>query len=175
MAESRNVWGATARELLAVKQVVKKLPRFLWDRSFTVVTDYDPLLAKRQEKMVLSMSEFDFTLRYKPGDLMIFLDALSRLPATVAGIVKTVTKEKRRYSSRKLTLTWESIMGTHRLWAGWEMSSGIRSIMISEPGYIDVPMFAKWQKKTKMRYSWPSGLRSLSFACCLRWSVEVAL
>jgi hypothetical protein len=105
MAESRNVWGATARELLAVKQVVKKLPRFLWDRSFTVVTDYDPLLAKRQEKMVLSMSEFDFTLRYKPGDLMIFLDALSRLPATVAGIVKTVTKEKRRYSSRKLTLT----------------------------------------------------------------------
>jgi hypothetical protein len=121
MTESRNVWGATDRELLAVKQVVKKLSRFLWDRSFTVVTDHEHLLGlfqkkefatKRQEKMVLSMLEFDFTLRYKPGKLMIFPDALSRVPATVAGIVKTVTQEE-GYSSRKLTLPWESIMG-HR-------------------------------------------------------------
>jgi len=86
MTESQKVWGATDRELLAVKQVVKKLSRFLWGRSFTVVTDHEPLLGlfqkkefdtKRQEKMVLSMLEFDFTLRYKPGKLMIFPDALS--------------------------------------------------------------------------------------------------
>jgi hypothetical protein len=50
--------------------------------------------AKRQEKMVLSMLEFDFTLRYKRGQLMIFPDALSRVPVTVAGIAKTVTLEK---------------------------------------------------------------------------------
>ena len=47
--------------------------------------------------MVLSMSEFDFTLRNKPEKLMIFLDALSRVPATVAGIVKTVTQEEGRF------------------------------------------------------------------------------
>jgi len=46
--------------------------------------------------MVLSMLEFDFTLRYKPGKLMIFPDALSRVPASVAGIVKTVTQDEGR-------------------------------------------------------------------------------
>jgi len=46
--------------------------------------------------MVLSMLEFDFTLRCKPGKFMIFHDALSRVPATVAGIVKTVTQEEGR-------------------------------------------------------------------------------
>jgi hypothetical protein len=42
------------------------------------------------------MLEFDFTLRYKPGKFMIFPDALSRVPATVAGIVKTVNEEEGR-------------------------------------------------------------------------------
>ena len=105
MTESQKVWGATDRELLAVKQVVKKLSRFLWGRSFTFVIDHEPLLAlfqkkefatERREEMVLSMLEFDFTLRYKPGKLMIFPDALSRVLATVAGIVKTVTQEEGR-------------------------------------------------------------------------------
>ena len=86
MTESQKVWGATDRELLAVKEVVKKLTRFLWGRSFIDVTEHEPLLGlfqkkefrtKRQEKMVLSMLEFDFTLMYKPGKLMIFPDALS--------------------------------------------------------------------------------------------------
>ena len=36
MTESQKVWGATDRELLAVKQVVKKLSRFLW-------VDHSPL------------------------------------------------------------------------------------------------------------------------------------
>jgi hypothetical protein len=57
----------------------------------------------------------DFTLKYKPGQLMIFPDALSSVPASVAGIVKTVTQEEGSYSSRNLTLTWRSIMGTQRL------------------------------------------------------------
>ena len=83
----------------------KKLSRFLWGGLFTVVTDLEHLhglfqkqefATKRQEKMVLSMLEFDFTLGYKPGKLMIFPDALSRVPATVAGIVKTVIQEKGR-------------------------------------------------------------------------------
>ena len=102
MTESQKVWSATDRELLAVKHVVKKLYRFFWGRSFIVVTDHEPLLGlfqkkefatKRQEKVVLSMLEFEFPLRYKHGKLMIFSDALSRVPATVAGIVKTVTQE----------------------------------------------------------------------------------
>jgi hypothetical protein len=102
MKESQKVWGGTETELLAVKQVVNKLFRFLWGGSFTVVTDHESLLGlfqkkefatKRQEKVVLSMLEFEFPLRYKHGKLMIFSDALSRVPATVAGIVKTVTQE----------------------------------------------------------------------------------
>ena len=66
MTESQKVWGATDRELLAVKQVVKKLSRFLWGRSFTVVADHEPLLDLFQKKefAVLSILEFDFTLKY---------------------------------------------------------------------------------------------------------------
>jgi len=47
--------------------------------------------------MVLSILEFDLTLRYNRGNLMIFPDALSRVPATVAGIVKTVAQEEERF------------------------------------------------------------------------------
>jgi hypothetical protein len=72
MTESQKVC-ATDRELLAVKQVGKKLSRFLWGRSFIFVTDHEPLLGlfqkkefgtKRQGNMVLSILEFDFTLKY---------------------------------------------------------------------------------------------------------------
>jgi len=78
MTESQRIWGATDRELLAVKQVVKSLSRFLRGRSFTVVTVHEPLLGLFQKK------EF-------------------------------ATKRKEGYSSRKLALTWGSIMGTQRV------------------------------------------------------------
>jgi len=64
------------------------------------VTNHDPLLVllqqkqvatKRQEKMLLSI---DFTLRYRPGKLMNFRDAFSRVPATVPDIVKTFTQDE---------------------------------------------------------------------------------
>jgi hypothetical protein len=34
MTESQKIWGGTDRELLTVKQVVKKLSQFLWGRLF---------------------------------------------------------------------------------------------------------------------------------------------
>jgi len=53
MTESQKVRGATDRELLPVKQVVKKLSRFLWGRSFTVVTDHEPLPGLFRRKNLL--------------------------------------------------------------------------------------------------------------------------
>ena len=53
MTESQKVCGATDRELLAVKEVIKKLSRFLWGRSFTAVTDHEPVLGLFQKKNLL--------------------------------------------------------------------------------------------------------------------------
>ena len=84
----RYVGSSKESWMLDPKFKPKKLSRFLWGGLFTVVTDLEHLhglfqkqefATKRQEKMVLSMLEFDFTLGYKPGKLMIFPDAVSQV------------------------------------------------------------------------------------------------
>jgi len=52
-----------------------------------------------------------FTLMYKPGKLMIFPDAWSRVPATVADIVKTVTQEEGRLFSEEAHIALGNLNG----------------------------------------------------------------
>ena len=142
------------------------------------MTDHEPLLGlfqkkefatKRQDKMVLSMLEFDFTLRYKPEKLMIFPDALSRVPASVAGIVKTVTQDEGRLFFEEAHI----VLGKHNGYT--ETLSRMKDVFWNAKHY-DIRRwmstcgcsFAKKHKKTKKRFSEPSGHTSLSSAWCLR-------
>jgi hypothetical protein len=82
--ESR--YHATHRELLAVLSCVKHWRVHLIDRPFTIFTDHQPLvpLIKKREitdsrtlRWVYQLSEFAFTLKYRPGVSNQNADALS--------------------------------------------------------------------------------------------------
>ena len=52
LIESRKLWGSTDRELLAVRDCMKKITRFLWGRKFVVVTYHEPLLGLKEERFL---------------------------------------------------------------------------------------------------------------------------
>ena len=86
-AESR--YPAHKREFLAMKwAITDKLRDYLLGNKFTVLTDNNPLLyvttsAKLDatgQRWVAALSQFDFTVKYKPGKNNAAADALSRKP-----------------------------------------------------------------------------------------------
>lgn len=75
------------RELLAIINALKVWRHYLQGRKFTVYTDHNslqyintqPTLSKRQAGWLDLLQEFDFEIKYKPGNSNVVADALSRL------------------------------------------------------------------------------------------------
>ncbi|XP_019628682.1 PREDICTED: uncharacterized protein K02A2.6-like [Branchiostoma belcheri] len=77
------------REMLAVVYGCEKFKTYLYGRRFTIESDHKPLeqidrknLTKapaRLQRLLLRIQEYDYHLKYKPGNEMLVADALSRL------------------------------------------------------------------------------------------------
>ena len=81
-------YGVTERECLAIVYSLKEFRSYIYGTHFKVVTDHMSLtwLAKLHEtnprltRWILALSEYDFTIAYRPGKSHANADALSRLP-----------------------------------------------------------------------------------------------
>ena len=83
-------YSTIERELAALRWGVKTFRSFLYGQFFIIHTDHRPLMYLQDMKMIDSrlsrtleeLSEFDFIVKYCPGDQNVAADWLSRLPGT---------------------------------------------------------------------------------------------
>ena len=91
--ERERNYSSTERECYAVVWEITSLRTYIEGAHFTVRTDHDPLRSLmrlkesscRLTRWRLRLSEFDFTIEYRPGRVHRVLDALSRLVAPNTG------------------------------------------------------------------------------------------
>ena len=84
-------YSTTEREALAVISAVKNFYPYLYGRTFTLITDHNPLttltklrdVGGRLSCWILFLQQFDYTMVYKTGSLNTDADALSRVPQSV--------------------------------------------------------------------------------------------
>lgn len=87
--KSEEKYSAIEKELLAVVWACKYFRPYLYGRKFILYTDHKPLtyglnLKDTNNRLVhwrLSLSEFDYEIRYRPGKQNVVADSLSRLPS----------------------------------------------------------------------------------------------
>lgn len=86
-------------ETLAVVESLKKSRSSLLGIKFTVVTDCNSLKATSEKKLItriarwwLQLQEFTFNVKYRPGNRMKHVDALSRNPGTSNEILKVMSE-----------------------------------------------------------------------------------
>lgn len=93
LASAEKKYSQLEKEGLAIVFAVKKLHQYLAGRQFTIYSDHKPLqylfgeshqvpvmAASRIRRWALTLSEYNYTIRYRPGAQMCNADALSRLP-----------------------------------------------------------------------------------------------
>ena len=91
------------KEALAVIYSVQMFRNYVYGRSITIITDHQPLvwfktadLNTRVQKWIFKLSEYDYTIIYKPGKLNSNADALSRNPVENVDVnVMTRAKAKK--------------------------------------------------------------------------------
>ena len=88
----RKVWQELP--LYKIILILIKLYQYIYDRSFTIVTDHNPLLgissknksisvmlASRTQQCAIIMSVYDYNLTYKSGNIYKNIDSLSQFPS----------------------------------------------------------------------------------------------
>ena len=70
--------------------VIQRYLAYLYGRPFQVIGDHKPLVticakalhaaAPRLQRMLLNIQDYNFSIEYRPGDIMILVDTLSHLP-----------------------------------------------------------------------------------------------
>ncbi len=86
------------KEALSIMFGLKRFETYLYGRHFTILTDNKPLerifgpktavptlAAQRLQRWAVTLSAFDYTMRYIPSKENVFADALSRLPLPTMG------------------------------------------------------------------------------------------
>ena len=87
--ETRCKYAAYDKEMFAILEALRVWRPYLAGKPFKIVTDHEPLqylqsqntLSPRQARWLDRLSEYQFTIVYKPGRLNTVADALSRRPA----------------------------------------------------------------------------------------------
>ncbi|XP_054279051.1 uncharacterized protein K02A2.6-like [Macrosteles quadrilineatus] len=93
LTKCETKYSQIEKEALALLFAIKKFHNFLYGRRFTLVTDHRSLIfllgptkavptlaAARIQRWALTLSAYDYTIRYKKGSDISNADALSRLP-----------------------------------------------------------------------------------------------
>jgi hypothetical protein len=128
--ETRQRYAAYDKEMFAILEALRVWRPYLAGKPFTIVTDHAPLqylqtqatLSPRQARWLDRLSEYQFTIVYKPGRLNTVADALSRRPA-----VATATEEANAISTVQAR---EDVLEQIR--AGYERDAfftGVKSIL----------------------------------------------
>jgi hypothetical protein len=92
LSETRRRYAAYDKEMFAILEALRVWRPYLAGKPFTIVTDHAPLqylqtqatLSPRQARWLDRLTEYQFTIVYKPGRLNTVADALSRRPAAAA-------------------------------------------------------------------------------------------
>jgi hypothetical protein len=93
LAPAEKKYAQIDKEGLAVVFGVKKFHQYLFGRRFTIYTDHpplqklfgeslpvSPLASARIQRWALTLSAYDYTIRYRPGRGHANADLFSRLP-----------------------------------------------------------------------------------------------
>jgi hypothetical protein len=115
---------STTEELLAIVWGCRQYRQYLFGRTFTIVTDHQPLTwvfnvkdpSSRLLRWRLKLEEFDYRIVYKPGSMNINADVLSRInTAEINPVPETssvLTDEEKRnilqeFHEQPIGGTWE--------------------------------------------------------------------
>ena len=93
LSEAEKGYSQVEKEGLAVIYGIKKFHQYVYGRHFQIVTGHKPITtlfseskgmttmaSNRIQRWSLSLSAYDYTLKFKPGNTHSNADALSRLP-----------------------------------------------------------------------------------------------
>ena len=90
LTETQTRYSNIEREMLAIVAGCERYHTFLYGKSFTIITDHQPLVTicnkpihsapARLQRMLLRIQGYNYRIIYRPGSQMIIADALSRLP-----------------------------------------------------------------------------------------------
>ncbi|POM62689.1 Gag-pol fusion protein [Phytophthora palmivora] len=103
-SEVEGKYGITELECLAVVWSIKLFRPYLYGRQFTIITDHSalkwlmtsPNLTGKLHRWALTLQEFDFDVRYRPGSTNVVADALSRAPVATKVLAAIGRRRRRR-------------------------------------------------------------------------------
>jgi len=86
-SSAEQAYPTHEQELLAIVESLKRFRHHLLGTKFTIVTDHEKLdrfmtqknLSRRQTRWLETLNDFDFDIKWSPGKLNVFADALSRI------------------------------------------------------------------------------------------------
>jgi hypothetical protein len=147
LSAAQRKYATYDKEMFAILEAIRVWRPYLAGKPFTIVTDHAPLkylqsqttLSPRQARWVDRLSEYQFTIVYKPGRLNAVADALSRRP--------TGTKE-----TNAITAVDMQEKFFERIRKGYTNDSffaGVKALLEGEKG-LAKPKLYKYAKQFKL-------------------------
>ena len=99
LADAEKNYSQLDKEALAIIFGIRKFHQYIYGRHVTILTDHKPLVGllgeekpvpkvipPRMLRWIITLSGYEYTLKYRAGDLMAHADAMSRLPSIATHI-----------------------------------------------------------------------------------------